>query len=185
MAVSHDVLIAYFAVRKTRDNSGYVGGILVIDSKGLPQEFHSTSPLRPTIAQRALYGRSLEPYAFNELIGVRLLRSLKLNPEVCFVESPELFEIRESSQIPVIHLAEVDNVSPSDDSMESGIRVSNTRGRTKILVADQHPNFDDLRYIQHLIETISDSIDLLEPFDRVETALRSLPQSDQNYGPSE
>lgn len=184
MVAPRDALIAYFAIRKTQDNSGYVGGVLVIDSKGLPQEFRSTSPLRPTVAQRALYGRSLEPYAFNELIGVRLIRSLKLKPEICFVESPELFEIRESSQMPIIRLSQVDNASLMNGSVDDGIRISNTRGRTKDLVADQHPNFDDIRYVQHLIETISDSIDLLEPFERVETALRSLTHSDTNYRPS-
>ncbi len=184
MVVSQDALIAYFAVRKTQDGSGFVGGVLVIDSKGLPQEFRNTSPLRPSVAQRALYGKSLEPFAFNELIGVRLIRSLKLKPEICFVESPDLFEIRESSQIPVIHLSRVDNAPIGNGLMGDGIRVSNSRGRAKTLVANGHPSFDDIRYVQNLIETISDSIDLLEPFDRVETALRSLTLSSENYRPS-
>ncbi|MCD6550718.1 hypothetical protein, partial [Thermotoga sp.] len=73
----------------------FVGGLLVVDERGIPLEFKYTEPVTPNELQRILYGGSLDIYLKTELISKTLLRKMEKNPDFIFVRDPELLEVDE------------------------------------------------------------------------------------------
>ena len=92
---------AFFAVRRTHDGQGYIGAILVTDTRGIPTEFR-LHPVQPSSVQRALYGGNLS-YIGIDLCGKPLVESLTSKPLVCLVESAELVSLRDIVDLPIVH----------------------------------------------------------------------------------
>ncbi len=57
---------------------GFFGGYLVLSELGRPLEFHCSTPVFPSHAQRILYGSTLRSYLLGELIGPVLVEKAKL-----------------------------------------------------------------------------------------------------------
>lgn len=85
--------IAYLESKKL--DGKFVGGLLTVDERGIPQEFKYTEPVVPNELQRILYGGSLEVYLKTELIARTLLKKMEKNPDFIFVRDPELLEVDE------------------------------------------------------------------------------------------
>ena len=56
-----------------RDGSGFLGGYLVTNPWGRPLEFRLSSAVQPNRVQQILYGESLEPYIYADLLGKTLV----------------------------------------------------------------------------------------------------------------
>ena len=87
-----EVTLAYFTVRRTQDQEGYIGAILVIDNHGIPKEFRCTHPIRPTVVQKALYGNNLESQISFELCGKPLIGELT-NPMCKYFSHKQLGQL--------------------------------------------------------------------------------------------
>ena len=135
--------IAYFAVHRTQDNLGYIGGLLVINDRGVPQEFRCTAPIRPTNVQKALYGETLEPYMFSELIGPPLVKSLNAMPYCCVVETQKLLEMRERVDLPVIHLEKYGEALSADARSTEQNRLDSENHGFQPITATYHRNYKD------------------------------------------
>ena len=72
--------IAFLDVMTFEEGKAFRGGIFVTDINTYPLEFRVTSPIRPTLLQKMLYGSTLESYIYTELVAVPLLRSIKSDP---------------------------------------------------------------------------------------------------------
>ncbi len=178
----NDTFIAYFSVHSTSDNAGYMGGIMVIDRRGVPQEFHCTLPTRPTGAQKALYGDTLRPYLFNELIGSPLVKALKAPPHLCLVESKMMLELRERVDVPVIHLEKYgESLSPGGGSAKQNRLESGIGGFQPITAATHHGYESDYESVREALEQVFNQVDLLEPFQRIATAVRVLSERDSRF----
>lgn len=81
---------------------GTVGGLLTVNHKSRPLEFHCTTPVAANKAQEILYGQSLQPYLFGEQIGGTLLRQTKQTLAVVFVDNPHVLAIRDVCEQPVL-----------------------------------------------------------------------------------
>ena len=178
----NDAVIAYFSVHSTNDNKGYMGGMMVIDRRGVPQEFHCTLPTSPTGAQKALYGDTLKPYLFNELIGAPLVKALKTPPHLCLVESEMMLELRERIAVPVLHLEKYgEGLSPDggpaiQNHLESG------RGGFQPITATTHYSYEtDYESVREALEQVFNQVDLLEPFQRIATAIKVLSERDSRF----
>ena len=182
MSTQNDILIAYFSVHNTNDAAGYIGGILVIDDSGVPQEFRCTIPVRPTVPQRALYGNTLEPYVFNELIGLPLTQSLTSRPKCYVVDDNGLLKLRESVALPVIHLEKYGEGLSTDASSDDRHRLDSDMGGYQPITARMHPSHnDDYESVRGIFDHTSNRIDLLEPFDRIATAIKVLSERDNRF----
>lgn len=182
-----ETTLAYFAVRSTQDEEGYIGAILVVDNHGIPKEFRCTHPVRPTLVQKALYGNNLERHIGFELCGKPLLGELTSHPVACLVESPRMLGLRESVPLPVIHvqrLGETLGVS------------SQTEGDSGDLVERLHSEANDFQplaihcytgFENDIVETLSalrhvfQYVDLIEPFERLTTAVTVLGERDERF----
>ncbi|PLV57002.1 hypothetical protein [Thermotoga sp. SG1] len=139
----------------------FVGGLLVVDERGIPQEFKYTEPVVPSELQRILYGGSLEVYLKTELIARTLLKKMEKNPDFIFVRDPELLEADER----LVLLVE------RNERVEEPVRISEEEAilpfkGTALKVIGKLSD-DRLEKLLNLLETF----DVLEPFQRLDRAL--------------
>ncbi|HEY6563769.1 MAG TPA: hypothetical protein VIY86_04695, partial [Pirellulaceae bacterium] len=81
--------------------AGAVGGLLVLNSRGRPLEFHCTAPVVTNRAQEILYGQTLRPYLFGEQIGATLLQKCRSQPQVVATDSKDALAARWTVSLPM------------------------------------------------------------------------------------
>jgi hypothetical protein len=79
-----EVRLGYLLVASPISNV-YIGGLMVVDGRGLPVEFRYTEPIQPTKIQQVLYGSVLSRYIKTEVILETLLKSLESKPHLLLV----------------------------------------------------------------------------------------------------
>ena len=184
MTEQKDTLIAYFSILRTPNSEGYLGGMLVLDQKGVPIEFRCSLPVRPTQAQKALYGNTLEPYVFNQLIGLPLTQALTKQPACYIVKNTMLLELREHISSPVVHIEQYGgSLSASDSSSpDNHIQLSSEiTGFQPITAKFMNGYESDYEIIRDKLEETFKRIDLLEPFERIATAFSVLSERDDRF----
>lgn len=147
----------------TDQDGGAFGGYLLLNPAGRPLEFHCTTPVKPNRAQEILYGPTLTPYLYGELIGTALLEKSKRKPSWIVTDRPAVLAIRETIDVPVACLAEsVDG----EMTVTEPVRLDDFQ-----VVA--HARFrDDLRAAESIWKQRQVDIDLSEPFDRIRNAIQ-------------
>ncbi len=90
-----DARLGYLLVTTPIPNV-YIGGLMVVDSRGLPVEFRYTEPIQPTKIQQILYGSVLGRYIKNEVILETLIKSLESKPALLVVND-ESFLMKEAA----------------------------------------------------------------------------------------
>ncbi|ANQ54327.1 MULTISPECIES: hypothetical protein [Thermosipho] len=145
-------MIGYFSVKKI--NEKYLGGILVVDERGIPVEFKYTEPITPTPLQKIIYGSSLEEYLSVEIIGKNLVEKLENKPELILVNDPSL-TFKEN----IVLLLET----------KSSFNVELNNRYFKVTPFNET--------IKDKLLQISEKIDITEPFSRLEKALNYICES--------
>lgn len=185
--------VAFFAVRPTADNQGYIGAALVTDEMGVPKEFRCTHPVRPSAVQKALYGGNLESHISLELCAKPLLQTLTTHPVACLVESQRMVILRGMVEVPIVHVQRLGEVFTTGarepakagtfgDSASGGQRLDSTVGGFQPLSIRTHGGFEkDLEGLVPVLERVFQHVDLLEPFERITTALRVLAERDERF----
>lgn len=156
-----------------------LGAVLITDERGVPQEFRVTAPVRISQVQRMIYGASLEPHVGVDIIGRPLLGEVEAKPEILLVDKPFLVGLRDAANWPVIFLRRVgETLSVGGDL--SSVTVESNRTQPVSLEADSQYK-DDIRESEELFRHIADSIDLFEPFERIEKAVSVLQIEDERF----
>jgi hypothetical protein len=91
------------------DELGCIGGYLILNMGGRPLEFHCTAPVRANRAQQILYGVSLKPFLYGELVGRSLIEKGLETPIVILANQPELNSLQALIDVPLIQLDDVEN----------------------------------------------------------------------------
>ena len=94
-----EIKLAYLYVKQTIAG-GYLGGVLVCDTKGFPLEFRYTEPIFPTKIQKVLYGHNLDKYLKVDVLLDSLLKVLGTKYDVLIVNDSKLLE----SDTPIIQM---------------------------------------------------------------------------------
>ncbi|MFO1093239.1 MAG: hypothetical protein U0992_07980 [Planctomycetaceae bacterium] len=147
------------------DGGGFVGGILVTNQLGRPLEFQCTSPVKPNRTQVILYGPTLAPFVYAELIGKTLIARLDIKPQLVVVDQPPLLELRLHVSAPVAQLldSETNPVALPDETL---LQI----GRQHLAF---HPDWPgDRDDAAERLAGLPDDADLREPLDRVTEALK-------------
>ena len=92
---------------------GCIGGYLILNSGGRPLEFHCTAPVRANRAQQILYGVSLKPFLYGELVGRALVERGSKVPAVVCADQLELLPLQAWLSVPVVHVASEDSQIPT------------------------------------------------------------------------
>ena len=158
---------------------GLFGGYLVLSRSGRPLEFHCTAPVRASRAQKILYGPTLEPFLYGEQIGRTLIANSKLQPSAVLTNSRPVLAAGQFTQMPVVLIGSNSGdgnnrpVAPSEMPLSQTLSQA-TVTPTSVKVGEyfvELPAGDHATIIKQLRE-ISQQIDLLEPFDRIDEAIR-------------
>jgi len=144
---------------------GFVGGLLVTNHMGKPLEFQCTTPVRPNKTQEILYGPTLQPFIYSELIGKTLIERLNVKPQMVIVQQTNLLELRREVSIPVACVMEDDSMDQFDgaeDAIQLGMQW-----------LQFHSDFmSDRSMLEEIQQLVPDDADLSEPLERVKDALQ-------------
>jgi hypothetical protein len=163
------IQIGFLTVRK-HSSLGFVGGLLVLNGLARPVEFHCTLPLLPTRAQQLLYGTTLDEFVAGEQIGRALIAKAKVKPQAILTDTLAALSVRHLVDSPI---AAIDSAWSKNEATltypqparESWHRIS--IDSYKLLVMQEFAV--DSKQLEASLNAIS--IDLIEPFGRIEGAL--------------
>ncbi len=168
--------VGYFC--HLRIGEKHLGGILITNQIGIPLEFKYTEPLTAGKLHKILYGPVLDKYIHETVLRDRLAREVRTEPE--YFIAP--YEEREFlSSIAGKEMMAVQRINASMGEVSGPF--TRVRDREVIVELDEGPvlrlafsTSDDSQ--QHEMVTwlreVGRTMDILEPLDRVATALRSL-----------
>jgi len=178
--------LGFLGLNRTSSGDGYIGAVLVTDQYGVPAEFRCTYPVKPSVLHKPLYGETLEPYVGVELCAKPLVEALDHKLTLLIVNARFLLEVRPSCHCPVIFIERVGEaieVAPADAvTSPPKSRVNCPSGRFQPIYVSAHSNYaEDLSASRPLVENAFSRLDLLEPFERIATALKVLAQQDDRF----
>ena len=154
------------------------GGILVTDAHGKPVEFRCTSPIRPNAVQRTLYGGTLRPHIAIELVGKPLVQAVQASPDVVLVQQEEFLSLRTRCEKPLLlarRQGEGMQLSEESAKSQSEEVLSSASGKFAPVVVTCHWDYpDDIVQCKEGLGWMFSNCDLVEPFERVKTALATL-----------
>jgi hypothetical protein len=164
-------LVLGFLTITGNPQDGLIGGLLALNDRGRPIEFHCTAPLRANRAQQILYGHTLRPYLYGEQIAHALLERCKVTARITFTDEEDVMAVRGITAAPVVlvrpphHTIGTDRlVSDGSDWLEFNL--------------GQHAVAVSIRFSQDRAEVTSRWAefdhwsDLHEPFERIREAIK-------------
>jgi hypothetical protein len=160
-----DLRIAFISWRTFEDGS-VRGGMLVTDELTRPYEFRATSPVKPTGFQKILYAHTMKAVIYGDLIGIPLLKSSKEKIDLVLTQDQNILGVRPKVSFPIALL-----YRPKQASADS------SEGVPTLLSIAVHNSFkSEENWINAIVNQMTTKIDLLEPFDRIRTALGEVEQ---------
>lgn len=163
------IQIGFLTVRK-HSSLGFVGGLLVLNGLARPVEFHCTLPLQPSRAQQLLYGATLDEFVAGEQIGRALVAKAKVKPQVILTDTLAALSVRHLIETPIGAIDSAWSKNEATLTFPQPTRDSWHRisvGSYKLLVMQEFAA--DSSQLESSLSGIS--IDLIEPFGRIEGAL--------------
>ena len=142
--------------------AGMVGGLLVVDHRGRPIEFHCTTPILPSRAEEILYGPTLRPHFYSERLGAALLAKASAKPVLLLVNHLDLWPVAEETAAPVVLVDPRAKLADTDDSTDDapGSEACLDRLTPESRAA-----------VEELLAELQRYVDLAEPFERIEEAI--------------
>jgi hypothetical protein len=173
------VHLAYIARGEFEDGKAYRAGALIVNAFGAPLEFRCTSPVRPNLVQRTLYGSSLEPFMLVELMGKPLIGGLRESLDLLVVGEPSLLNLRRDGAHPTIYVRPqgADLGGPRVAGDEHAMLIEPQSQRFQPVVVQVFPEHaGDLEAARLILQTCSTHFDVMEPFQRILKALEKVHQ---------
>ena len=176
-------LVGFLSVEPTPDNTGLIGAMLVTDERGYPLEFRCTTPVRPTAIQKTLYGSLLKPYVSVELCGKRLLAEVQRKPALVVTPSQDLLPLS-SEQMPIVTVLRAGDVIETESLARhlDRERLESSSGSFQpVVIMSRQDQQIEIGSVKTTLNELFHNFDILEPFDRIKTALKALAESDPKY----
>jgi hypothetical protein len=172
---------------------GLFGGYLLLNASGRPLEFHCTTPVKPNRAQEILYGPTLGPYLYGELIGQALVAKAAVEPLIVCTDLPQVLALRALVEWPVALVLpdespQTEQSTPSSNSgADEGLSIAGRVARVdrrheapaahvRFRLGRNHLAVDvgqatDQALIHSRLAKVGEHFDLAEPFDRIREAI--------------
>ena len=170
--------LGYFKMYTEREM--YLGGIMVVDSRGIPVEFKYTDTIKPTKLQKVLYEGVLEKYLKEEVIIGNLVEKLEIKPEIFIVDRVEDLVLDKFVKEKVIVLKETPNKTLDNSGDYELIKEDEA-----IYQVDEFTQPIRVQFARGKAEEVFNQLNsfglegnLLEPFKRVQEALRLICKGD-------
>lgn len=153
-----DLILGFCTIVDLGD-AGYVGGLLLLDPRARPLEFHCTAPVQANRAQRILFGPTLREFLCGDQIAVTLWRQSKRDIALQLTDVPEIAAARDQWTQPVALVA-AENAPPGWPRLETG----------PPWIAVPSAQASELARIESILARRGDW-DLCEPFQRIRDAV--------------
>jgi hypothetical protein len=177
--------IAFFNLYELEGGESLIASILITDEFGIPLEFKCTQSIKPTAIQKTLYGDKMKSYISVNLCGLPLLSSINNHPEIIYVNSRPLLELRNVIEIPTLFVSrvgEVISLSSSDEIENEKFKLEDKSGQFQPLILQSNNSYsDDLKNTQELANTLFENFDLVEPFERMLKSIIILGNNDSKF----
>jgi len=185
---SGEAVFGYLSTLASAEH-GYFGGYLIVSGLGRPLEFHCTAPVRPSRAIEILYGAALRPYLLGEQIGGTLLNAAKLTPQLILTDQAATMHVRSKFSMPIVLvLGRTDQREQpvqfeAPGELERASTLSNRCDDNRSVARGQFAACDyelelppgyaaDKATVVRLLMSLSQQVDLAEPFERIHEAIR-------------
>lgn len=151
---------------------GFFGGYLVLCERGRPLEFHCSTPVLPSEAQRILYGASLRPYLLGELIGQTLVSKAQVPVQAVLTDLAEMRSLTGVCAEAVAWLRHVENPTPEGpcDADAHPAAAELALGNYRLSGAASSSWQPD--WLRETLAPLTAHLDLAEPFERIREAIR-------------
>lgn len=156
----------------------FAGGVMVVDSRGLPLDFRYTDPVTPSKVQQVLYGKSLDRHVRQDVIFKHLAEKLEPRPALLLVDDELLLGLTASVPIalvvetrlaPLREATTLQTVSETEYLLQAG----ETGSPLRIKLSKAEPGGAE-KIAELLLEANSEGLDPTEPFLRIKAALNEL-----------
>jgi hypothetical protein len=152
---------------------GVFGGYLVLSPHGRPLEFRCSTPVVASRAQEILYGPTLRPYLFADVVGQSLVAGAELPVEVILTDQRDMLPLA------LIRPEEVLLVEQAvEDSQPSLLEAFVTINGCRVIAAPT--STIDAQRIARLLQPMAAHVILIEPFERIRAALLEAQASAQD-----
>jgi len=178
-------LLGFLVFEKTAKKDGFIAALMVTDNRGYPLEFKATTPVRPSLVQRSLYGGQLEHYVAVELCAKALIQQTQRRPIAVLVPEAWLLDLAEDSKVNVLALwraGEVLRVEDKDTPSGGGTIRPPGSPYQPVVYRGKFKSSDQEREVLAFVEDCATRFDLIEPFQRMRAALELLAKEDPRYG---
>ncbi len=161
------------------EEGGFRGALLVVDSRGIPLDFRYTDLVSPTKLERVLYGEALELYVREEVILGSLLGAVEKKPDLWICGDRHLLApVSHKSRQPAVTLES----SGRNSLEEPGKFVPLPEDGAYLLQVDlmgaplriSTLSESDMGKVAPILSQSGKTMDILEPFIRIDKALDSL-----------
>ena len=176
--------LGFLVFEKTVKKDGYISALMVTDNRGYPLEFRATTPVRPSVVQKALYGNQLDHYVGVELCAKPLVQQSQRKPKVILVPDVWLLDVADEAIVNIIAVwrAGESMKLQQDESKEVYRTIKSSVSTYKPLIykgrfmsADQEK--DSIAFV----EECHQHFDLAEAFERIRASLALLGKEDPRY----
>ena len=178
-------LLGFLVVEKTAKDDGYIAALMVTDNRGYPLEFRATTPVRPSLVQRTLYGGQLEHYVGVELCGQTLIRQSSRKPRIVLVSDRQLLDIADEvdqDMAAIWRAGEALKVEEEDADTASRGTIKSSGSQVQPLVYEgRFTDPDSEKEMIAYLEDCTGRFDLAEAFERMRAALQLLAKEDSRY----
>ena len=159
--------IGYYTVLED-EQTGWTGGLLLLNRAGRPLEFQCSLPVRPTRAHEILFGPTLRAHLIGEVIGSVLIKKCRTPISLLCCDQPESLKLATETDGPVALVAEAAEVQegPIAAGMLAGAGTLGLAGATLHLPMEQ------IETVRELLPEFEDLPDAVEPFERIREAVR-------------
>ncbi|MBR1657046.1 MAG: hypothetical protein IJ697_01085 [Synergistaceae bacterium] len=158
------------------------GAALITDMKGFPVDFVRTEPLRPDQLAKILYGESFGKFAKEKLVLESLLEAVETDPQLWICSDPDiLLPLRNNSRIKTVLLEEsphvpLDAAGHIEATADPGVFLVQAEPNGNPLRAEFPAGIrpEEIQQTAAAITEAAETMNILEPFSRLEKALSFL-----------
>ena len=175
-------LLGFLTVEDVDDGDSFIAAWMVTDGRGYPLEFRATTPVRPSLVQKTLYGAKLEHYIGIELCGQQLIQQSQRKPALVLVPETWLLDLADAVEVDMAAIWRAgESLKADEEETDRGVRGTVSGANSSVVyqmkLADSSLEGDRLEQL----EQCASSFDVVEAFERMRTALELLAKEDPRY----
>ena len=161
--------IAFLETLTLDDDSGIMGAILVTDTETKPLEFRVTAPIKTTNFQKTLYGDVLLEHVLVELISLPLINAISEEIDLILVKDPLFLGANNKQGVRVVRVHNDSGQNTGSKKNNQDVHFIGTNGST-LYIETSKKYESELTEIKEQINSLAETRNLLEPFDRLKAA---------------